>query len=137
MKRVVANPAFMGAHYAQVAQQLAPLLSYNENELALKLRPTVVRTNENGSAVTNQYVDLKRKLTFEQWQQLTQAMTGLKFGADESQTLNAGKEFLQGAPATGDFRSRGPATALPKQETLQRMWLVLPRTVRRTSMEPC
>ena len=85
----------MGAHYAQVAQQLAPLLSYNENELALKLRPTVLRTNENGLFVTNQDVDLKRKLTFEQWQQVTQTMTGLNFGVDELRLTAREKNFYK------------------------------------------
>ena len=84
VKRVVANPVFMGRHYLEVARQLAPVLGFAEVDLAQKLRPTVVRTNENGGLVTNQFVDLKRKLTLEQWQQVTQAMANLKLGVDEA-----------------------------------------------------
>src|SRR6266852_1475308 len=48
VKRVLANPVMLGKHYAEVARQVAPLLSYSEQELIQRLRPTVVRTNEAG-----------------------------------------------------------------------------------------
>ena len=83
VKRVIANPVFIGPHYLEVARQLAPLLAYQESELAQRLRPTVLRTNENGLLVTNQYVDLKRKLTLDQWQQVTQRMATLQLQGDE------------------------------------------------------
>src|SRR5213595_1806982 len=77
VKKVVANPAYMGPHYVEIARELAPLLSYKEADLVQKLRPTL-RTNESGQLVTNQFVDLKRKLSLEQWQQVTQAMVTLR-----------------------------------------------------------
>src|SRR5947199_6583736 len=48
VKKIFANPRFLGEHYPEVARALAPLLSYNETELALRLRPVIVRTNEQG-----------------------------------------------------------------------------------------
>jgi cell division protein FtsI/penicillin-binding protein 2 len=81
VKRVLANPAFLGAHYAQVARALAPLLSYNEAELAAKLRPW--HTNARGVLATNQYVDLRRKVTHEQWTLVTQAMARVELGVNE------------------------------------------------------
>src|SRR5438477_2440242 len=79
VKRVFANPRFIGARYPEVARALAPLLSYNEAELGLRLRPTIVRTNEQGLPVTNAAVNLKRKVSLEGWQQITQVMAKLSF----------------------------------------------------------
>jgi len=77
VKKVFANPGFIGGRYPEVAHVLAPLLSYNEADLASRLRPVVVRTNEQGMPVTNAWVNLKREVSLEQWQQITQAMAGL------------------------------------------------------------
>src|SRR5213082_2422157 len=71
VKKVFANPRFIGERYLEVARALAPLLSYNEAELVLRLRPVILRTNEHGTPVTNAAVNLKRKLSLEQWQTVT------------------------------------------------------------------
>src|SRR2546423_4688783 len=39
VKKVFANPRFIGERYLEVARALAPLLSYNEAELVLRFRP--------------------------------------------------------------------------------------------------
>lgn len=93
-KRVVANPSFMGRHYLEIARQLAPLLSYQEAELIQKLRPTW-RTNENGLVITNQFVDLRRKLPLEKWQQVTQAMAMLRFNVDETKLTRSERAFYR------------------------------------------
>ena len=80
VKKICANPRFLGAEYGKVANVLAPLLAYKESELAHRLQP-VVSTNSSGHRVTNAYVNLNRKVTVEQWQQITQAMAGLSFNA--------------------------------------------------------
>jgi len=95
VKRVIANPVLLGKHYVEIGRQLAPLLSYSEAELIQRLRPTVVRTNESGQPVTNQYVDLKRKLTLDQWQQVTQCMATLKLSVDESTLSRNEKPFYR------------------------------------------
>src|SRR5262245_34401280 len=46
VKKVFANPKFIGPHHAEIARALAPLLDMNESELARKLQPTILRTNE-------------------------------------------------------------------------------------------
>jgi cell division protein FtsI/penicillin-binding protein 2 len=94
VKKVIANPSFMGPHYVEIARTLAPLLSYPEPDLIQKLRPTL-RTNDSGLVVTNQFVDLKRKLTLEQWQQVTQAMTTLRLSTDETKVPRADKPFYR------------------------------------------
>ena len=95
VKRVIANPALMGPHYVEIARQLAPLLAYQEAELIQRLRPTVVRTNQGGLLVTNQHVELRRKLTLEQWQQVTQAMATLRLNVDETKLGQTGRNFYQ------------------------------------------
>jgi cell division protein FtsI/penicillin-binding protein 2 len=94
MLRVFANPRLIGPHTLEVARALAPVLACEEAPLAQRLAPTV-RTNDQGQLVTNTYVNLKRKLTLEQWQQVTQAMatvnlnpTGRKLTRNERAAIN-------------------------------------------------
>jgi len=95
VKKVYANPRFLGNRYPEVARALAPLLSYNESELAARLRPTVLRTNEQGVPVTNAAVNLKRKVSVEQWQQITQAMAQLNFNLEGKKLTKAERSFYQ------------------------------------------
>ena len=93
VKKVFANPRFIGSHYPEVARALAPLLSYNEADLALRLRPVIIRTNEQGIPVTNAVVNLKRKLSVEQWQQITQAMARLPLDLEGKMLTRSEKSF--------------------------------------------
>ena len=77
--RVCADPSMMGRYYGEVARVLAPVLEYNEADLARLLYPW--RTNADRTISARKYVDLRRKLSSEQWQQVTQAMAGLTFDA--------------------------------------------------------
>lgn len=72
VKRVLADPSLIHPYQAEVARAVAPLLSIPEAELAFALRLT--RTNELGAVHTNKFVDLKRRLTVEQWGQVTQRL---------------------------------------------------------------
>jgi cell division protein FtsI/penicillin-binding protein 2 len=95
VKKIFANPKFIGAYYPEVARTLAPVLAMNEAELAGKLRPTILRTNEFGIPVTNSYVNLKKKVTLEHWQQITQAMHGLTFASEAGQLTKGQKRFYR------------------------------------------
>src|SRR5437867_12077517 len=53
VKKIYANPRFLGAYYDDVARAVAPLLGMNDSELVRALRPTVTRTNEIGLPITN------------------------------------------------------------------------------------
>jgi cell division protein FtsI (penicillin-binding protein 3) len=81
VKRVLADPSLIHPYSAEVARAVAPLLTMNEADLAYALRP--IRTNDAGVTYTNHFVDLKRKLTHDQWLQVTQAMAGLTLVDDE------------------------------------------------------
>jgi cell division protein FtsI/penicillin-binding protein 2 len=94
VKKVYADPSLIGPHSEQIAKVLAPVLNYNENELAAMLRPTL-RTNEAGRVCTNQYVNLQRKVTEEQWQQITQAMGSLSFAPDEQKLPRLERAFYR------------------------------------------
>ncbi len=104
VKRIFANPSFLGPHYAEVARVLAPMISYHEGELAQKLRPTV-HTNESGVLVTNLYANLKRKVSVEQWQQITQAMAQLSFNVDETKLTRVQKRFYRNLRASAIYAS--------------------------------
>jgi cell division protein FtsI/penicillin-binding protein 2 len=91
VKRVFANPSFLGQHYVEAARVLAPLLKYSEAELIPKLNP--IRTSPAGVVTTNLYVNLHRKVSMEQWQQITQAMAQIVLNVDESKLTRTQKRF--------------------------------------------
>src|SRR6185503_15717776 len=95
VKKVFANPRYLGVHHVEVARVLAPLLSYSEAELIQKLKPGLIRTNEQGMPVINSYVNLHRKVSVEQWQQITQIMARLTFVADEKKLPPVQRRFYR------------------------------------------
>src|SRR5262245_27042627 len=95
VKKGFANPVLLGPHYVEVARMLAPLLSYDEAELIGVLRPVILRTNEHGVPVTNVWVNLKRKVNVQQWQQVMQAMAGLSLHIDETSLPRVQRNFYR------------------------------------------
>src|SRR5260370_9979198 len=93
VKEVLLDPTGMGTHSAEVAHLFAPLVSWNEWQLAQRLRP--VRTSEQGVMVTTRFVDLKRSVTAEQWQQISQAMAALTFREETQTPPPAPKRFYR------------------------------------------
>jgi cell division protein FtsI/penicillin-binding protein 2 len=93
VKKVVANPLFIGPHAAQVARVLAPLLQWDETELAEKLRP-VTRTNAHGLLLTNQYVNLRRKVSVPQWQQISSVVSNLAANLSARANTAAERRFF-------------------------------------------
>jgi cell division protein FtsI/penicillin-binding protein 2 len=95
VKKIFANPKFIGSQYSEVARALAPFIGMNEGELARKLHPTILRTNEFGMPITNSYVNLRKKVTLEQWQQITQVMNGLTFAAETGSLTKSQKRYYR------------------------------------------
>ena len=115
IKRVVADPSMVHPHQAAVARVIAPLISWNESELALALR--LIKTNEDGTIRTNRFVDLKRKLTIEQWGAVTQAMSELSFEAEQGKLTRTQKNFFsalrrKGITGVDDYQRVYPGTNL-------------------------
>jgi cell division protein FtsI/penicillin-binding protein 2 len=94
VKRLFANPRYVGSHAADIARVLAPLVGWSESLLAQALQPTV-RTNAQGERVINAYVNLKRKLTLDQWQQVTQAMASLNLEPTNRKLNRTEKAFYR------------------------------------------
>lgn len=115
VKRVLADPSLIHPHQAEVARALAPLLLVPEGELVQALRLT--RTNELGVVRTNRFVDLKRKLSLEQWGQVTQAMHQVVSGLLRPGLKRRERESLRAVARRGifaedDFRRVYPAGRL-------------------------
>ncbi len=83
VKRVFADPSVIHPYQAEVARAVAPLLSMSEAELAKELRLSI-RTNAAGRVVTNRFVNLKRKLTLDDWSAVTNALGQLTFEFDRA-----------------------------------------------------
>ncbi len=83
VKRIFADPVLIHPYQGDVARAVAPLLAMSEAELANELR-LVVRTNATGRMVTNRFVNLKRKLTLDQWTAVTNALGQLTFEFDRA-----------------------------------------------------
>src|SRR5688572_12485446 len=103
VKKIFANPRFLGPHYAEVARTLAPLLGMNEADIARKLQPVVLRTNEYGMPLTNAWVNLKKKVNLDTWQQVTQALARMDFGMDEKALSPSQKRHLQALRQRGIY----------------------------------
>jgi cell division protein FtsI/penicillin-binding protein 2 len=93
VKRVLADPGLIYPYESEVAHAIASLLSVDEKELASTLRLTL-RTNETGTLFTNRYVDLKRKVSQEQWSQITQAMARVTLPLNELKPTRREREAL-------------------------------------------
>jgi cell division protein FtsI/penicillin-binding protein 2 len=93
VKRVLADPSLIHPHQQAVARAIASILSMDESNLVVALR--LLRTNEVGTVRTNRFVDLKRRVTHEQWGQITQAMACIMLDVDESRLGKKEKAALQ------------------------------------------
>jgi cell division protein FtsI/penicillin-binding protein 2 len=80
VRTVCADTSLLGPHYLEMAKVLAPLLGTNEAVLAQKLKPRVVRTNEVGELVYDQYVPLKPKVRVEEWDTIQAGLLRATFG---------------------------------------------------------
>jgi cell division protein FtsI/penicillin-binding protein 2 len=92
VKTDCANPSLTGAHPAEFARALAPLLQLNEADLCQRLLPRT-HVNDRGETVTNQFVRLKTKVPVETWQRIQAAMTNLTFGVDEARLTRTEQTF--------------------------------------------
>jgi cell division protein FtsI/penicillin-binding protein 2 len=115
VKRVLADPGLIHPHQAEVARALSPLLSMPEGELLQAFRLT--RTNELGLVLTNRFVDLKRKLSIEQWGQVTQALDQVVSGLIQPGMKRKERNDLRavarrGVFAEDDYRRVYPAGRL-------------------------
>jgi cell division protein FtsI/penicillin-binding protein 2 len=93
VKRVCADPSLMGRHHRGVAHALASVLEYSPAELERLLYPW--KTNSDGTVSQRRFVDLRRKVSVEQWQQVTQAMAQLTFDVDDRKLPRAERRFYR------------------------------------------
>jgi cell division protein FtsI/penicillin-binding protein 2 len=115
VKRVLADPSLIHPYQAEVARAIAPLVSMNEPDLVYALR--LLRTNDAGVVYTNKFSDLKRKVTHDQWLQITQAVAQLDFNVDEAGLKRTERAFLRnlrrkGIYAEDDFQRIYPSGRL-------------------------
>lgn len=102
VKTVCADPTLIGNCQAQVARTISPLLGLNEGEVFNRLLPRT-RTNDVGKVITNQYVVLKRKVSFETWEKVSRAMSNLVFVAEEKRLPAAQQKFYRDLRAKAVF----------------------------------
>lgn len=93
VKRVCADPSLMGRHHGEVARAIAPVLQYAEADLRRLLYPW--RTNSDGTISQRRFVDLRRKVNVEQWQQVTQAMAQITFDVDDRKLPRVQRRFYR------------------------------------------
>jgi len=94
VKTVCADPSLIGTNQPIVARTLAPLLKMSEAELIQRLQPRTW-TNENREVVSDKYVLLKHKVSFEDWQKIRQAMKELTFGVDEKKLPRSERAYYR------------------------------------------
>lgn len=99
---ICADPDVIGTNYVTVARAIAPLLEMPEDEVAKLLEPRK-RITASGVEVPVQWVRLKRKLEFEKWQEIQQAMKSLDFGIDEKKLGRTARAVLHRVRNRGVF----------------------------------
>jgi cell division protein FtsI/penicillin-binding protein 2 len=102
VKTVCADPILIGNRQAEVARTVAPILGLDPNDVYRRILPRI-NTNSAGMLATNQYVVLKRKVSFETWEQVQRAMAGLSFGFDEAKLPKSQRTFYQNLRAKAVF----------------------------------
>jgi len=103
VKTVIADPALLRDHEAEVAHAIAPLLDLKEGELVQKLTAKV-RINDKGYVVTNHYVVLKHKVSSDVWEKIRETMDRLTFGVNEKHLHKKEQAFYR------DPRQKGIGT---------------------------
>jgi cell division protein FtsI/penicillin-binding protein 2 len=94
VKTISADPTLIAPYHREVARVVAPLLEMNERALADQLAPRMI-TDEYGVVKPDKHVELKRKVTVEQWERIREAMRGLNPGLDETRLTRAERTALQ------------------------------------------
>src|SRR5687768_17567019 len=97
---VFADPHVLGTNYTYFAEALAPILEMPLEELEEMLKPRT-RVNKEGLVVPVQYVVLKRKVEFEDWQLIQETLQNLRLGIDESTLTNNERMRLKRVRMTG------------------------------------
>jgi cell division protein FtsI/penicillin-binding protein 2 len=101
VRRVLADPTLIHPHQSEVGRALAAWLSMSQEQIAFALR--LVRTNELGVAYTNKFVDFKRKVTTEQWAQITNAMVTVARNLDLPGLKRSERNALQNMARRGIY----------------------------------
>src|SRR5439155_7061749 len=116
VKKLYANPRFLGAYYAEAARVVAPLLGMNEADLARALRPTVTRTNEIGLPVTNAFVNLRKKVSLEKWQEVSDAIFNLSFRLEGTNSSRGQRRFFRAMRQRGIYAEDDQQRVYPADE---------------------
>lgn len=106
VKTVCADPTLIGDRQQEVARILAPWLQMDEAELIEKLQNRVIRYNEKGEPVHDQYVVLKRKVRREVWEQIQSAMTNVAAHVDMAGFSREEKRFYRNLRTKAIFADR-------------------------------
>lgn len=94
VKKICADPYFVGPFAMELARKIGPLLGWNAAELATELRPRGV-TNASGKVLPLRYVDLHRKFTIDEWETIEQTLAQFKPHPNEQRLPKAQKKFYE------------------------------------------
>ncbi|MCF7669421.1 MAG: penicillin-binding protein 2 [Verrucomicrobia bacterium] len=104
VKTVCADPSVIGGYNREVARAVAPLLGYQVDKLADKIK---VRTRlVDGEVVTNQYVVLKHNVELDDWKRVDKVMSELDLGFDTSGLPYKERVFIDRLKKMGIFADR-------------------------------
>jgi cell division protein FtsI (penicillin-binding protein 3) len=93
VKKVCADPYFVGPFSTEIANAIAPILKYNPDDLAERIQPCGV-ANAEGKLVPRRYVDLKRKIRYEDWRRLVETMKHLELLPHEERLPRTQRRFF-------------------------------------------
>ncbi|MEO5802273.1 MAG: penicillin-binding protein 2 [Verrucomicrobiota bacterium] len=114
-KIVCADPKLIGDRWMEMARVLSPLLKMDENVLAQKLQPRIIRYQTNGEPIFAQFVLLKNKVKVEEWEQIQQTLAKQSFGMDEKILNKAQQTVLKNLRQKAVFTEEDQLRVYPHQ----------------------
>ncbi len=114
-KIVCADPKLVGERWPEMARLLAPLLKLDENFLAQRLQPKIIRYQTNGQPVFDQHAVLKNKVKIEEWEKIQQALALNNFGMNEETLTKTQKETLKNLRQKAVFTEEDQLRTYPNQ----------------------
>ena len=116
VKRICANPSFIGPYSNQVARALAPILGMTNATGRDSYTNLLARISQRtrGEGKTNVYSPIKQKVSLDAWQKVRSAMTNLNFGVETNLSEND-RKFIKNLRLAGIFAEDDQIRSYPNK----------------------
>lgn len=120
VKTVCVDPTLIcnghvGNRQAEVARILSPILQMSESELVRLFQIRTI-TNKAGKTFSSQYAVVKRKVSLEDWQRVTNAIRHINLGMDDKSRPSLERNYFTGLRERAIFSEDGQLRVYPNNK---------------------